>query len=241
MSNPLPQRIQQLYIKRNMNKSCNNNNKKEELQLYISHCADALPSRWRALKQSMLSDLTFAAFTAYQSFSSLAVDYLGRTKRFHDELVLFTQPRTLSVLKSKATNTLQWFLTRTWILNQITVIEIPASLRLLQVGGFHLFYLVNRFETKNAGYKQKNFHCSPYSETWWNWECHSCEGLLSPPICSVQPLARSLWSEDWATLWKHLNHAGMGNCQIEWSFSSVTVRQGYLHCAVASQQELLFK
>lgn len=104
----------------------------------------------------MLSDLTFGAFTAYQTFSSLAADHSGRTKRFHDELALFTQPGTLSVLKSKATNTRQeWFPTRILVLNQITIIEIPASLRLLQLEGFHLFYLVNRFETKNGRHKKK--------------------------------------------------------------------------------------
>lgn len=50
----------------------------------------------------MLSDVTFGAFTAYQTFSSLATDHSGRTKRLHDELALFTQSGTLSVLKSKA-------------------------------------------------------------------------------------------------------------------------------------------
>lgn len=102
----------------------------------------------------MLSHLTFGAFTAYQTFSSLAEDHLGRTKRFFDELALFTQPGTLSVLKSEATNTRQeWFLIL--VLKQITVIEIPASHGLLQLGVFHLFYLVCKFETKNAGCKQK--------------------------------------------------------------------------------------
>lgn len=54
----------------------------------------------------MLSDVTFGAFTAYQTFLSLAADHSGRTKRFHDELALFTQLGTLSVLKRKATQEL---------------------------------------------------------------------------------------------------------------------------------------
>lgn len=52
----------------------------------------------------MLSDLTFGALTAYQTFLSLAEDHSGRTKRFYDELALFTQPGTLSVLKNEAVN-----------------------------------------------------------------------------------------------------------------------------------------
>lgn len=171
MSNPLPQRIQQLYITW---RKVTTTTKRRTLVTYKQlHRLSPLKMKSCGAKSGFRSN--FRSLYCISNFSSLAADHSGKTKRFHDELALFTQRGTLSVLKSKAWKHAQSDASmRILVFNQITITETPVEQN--SQWGFHLFYLVYRFGTKNTGCKEKqdnlNISITEYFKNWQDWECH---------------------------------------------------------------------